>query len=137
VTIEPQSSQRVNAHGKAMSSEAIFYLACNTDNPHKIFVSFGPYQGTALDNIDNASRPVVFVTKDQDGSSQKFPEEMHYYSGDSEWILNDSSPLPSVLDEFDRGGLLTMLNGRGDKVLDVALIGAGKAREAIRSVCHM
>jgi hypothetical protein len=87
VTIEPQSSQRVNAHGKAMSSEAIFYLACNTDNPHKIFVSFGPYQGTALDNIDNASRPVVFVTKDQDGSSQKFPEEMHYYSGDSEWRM--------------------------------------------------
>ena len=60
------------------------------------------------------------------------------YGPDGEWILNDESPLPpAFLDKFGPGGLLTILNGRGGKVLDVDLSGAGKAREIMRGVCRM
>jgi hypothetical protein len=61
---------------------------------------------------------------------------MHYFGPDSEWVLNPDSLLPpAFLDEFGRGGVLTVRNGRGDKVLDANLSGARKARETMRGIC--
>ena len=44
---------------------------------------------------------------------------------------------PAFMDEFGRGDLLSIRNGRGDKVADFDLKGAGKAREMVRRVCRM
>jgi hypothetical protein len=133
-----EDRKRVNAHGKTANGQTLFYIACNTDYPQKVHASFRPYQGTALDNIDEATRPLVFDIKNRDGAAQKFPVNMQYYGPDGEWVLNDECPLPpAFLDQFGPGGLLTILNGQGGKVLAVNLSGAGKARETMRSVCRM
>jgi hypothetical protein len=50
--------------------------------------------------------------------------------------LNDLLPV-AFMDEFGRGDLLTVLNARGDKVVDFDLHGAVKAREMVRRVCRM
>ncbi|MGH6844875.1 MAG: hypothetical protein ACRECU_09190 [Methylocella sp.] len=128
----------VHVHGKAVNSRVIFHITCNTESTPELSVSFGPYRGNALDNIDDVSRSVVFVVKNHDGAAQKFPATMHYYGPDNEWVLNPSSLLPpAFIDEFGRGDVLTIRNGRGNKVVDFDLNGAGKTREAVHRVCHM
>lgn len=128
----------VNFHGTAVNGLTIFYGTCNTESAPGLHVSFGPYRGKALDRIDDVSRPVIFIIKTHDGTIRQFPSTMHYYGGDKEWVMDMSNLLPPVfMDEFGRGGLLTVRNGRGEKVVDFDLSGAGKAREIVRRICQM
>jgi hypothetical protein len=126
----------VNFHGKSVSGRVIFYGTCNTELNPGLGVTFEPYSGKALDNIDDASRPVIFVVKGHDSTTREFPAIMHYYEPEKAWVLNDLLPV-AFLDEFGRGELLTIRNARGDKVADFDLKDAGKAREIVRRVCHM
>ncbi len=126
----------VNFHGKSVSGRTIFYGTCNTDLKPGLAVTFQPYSGNALDNIDDVSRPVIFAVKSHDGATREFPAIMHYYEPEKAWVLNDLLPV-AFMDEFGRGDLLTIRNARGDKVVDFDLNGAGNARETVRRVCHM
>jgi hypothetical protein len=126
----------VNFHGKSLNGRTIFYRTCNTELKPGLGVTFEPYSGKALDNIDDVSRPVIFVVKGHDGTTREFPAIMHYYEPEKAWVLHDLLPVAFV-DEFGRGDLLTIRNGRGDKVVEFNLNGVGKARETVRRVCHM
>ena len=126
----------VNFHGKSVNGRTIFYGTCNTDLKPRLGVTFEPYSGNALNNIDDVSRPVVFVVNGRDGATHEFPAIMHYYEPEKAWVLNDLLPV-AFMDQFGRGDLLTIRNARGDKVVDFDLHGAAKARETVRRVCHM
>ncbi|MGH6835859.1 MAG: hypothetical protein ACREC9_10000 [Methylocella sp.] len=127
-----------NFHATAVNSETIFYGTCNTNSEPGLHVSIGPYRGKALDRIEDVSRSVIFIIKTHDGANREFRSTMYYYGGDKEWVIDMSNRLPpAFMNEFGRGGLLTIRNGRGEKVVDFDLGGAGKARETVRRVCHM
>jgi hypothetical protein len=126
----------VNFHGKSVKGRIIFYGTCNTELKPGLGVTFEPYSGKALENIDDVSRPVIFVVKGHDGTTREFPAIMHYYEPEKAWVLNDLLPI-AFMDEFGRGDLLTIRNARGDTVVEFNLNGAGNARETVRRVCHM
>jgi len=63
----------VNFHGKSVSGRSIFYGTCNTDLKPGLGVTFEPYSGNALDNIDDVSRPVIFAVMSHNGATREFP----------------------------------------------------------------
>lgn len=99
-------------------------------------MTFEPYVGKALDNIDDTSSPVVFVVKRHDGAAHEFPAIMHYYQPDKVWVLNDLLPI-AFMDEFAHGGLLNIRNAKGGMVIEVGTTGAEKACEIVRRICGM
>jgi hypothetical protein len=111
-----QQSESVNFHGKSVSGRTIFYGTCNTDLKPGLGVTFEPYSGNALDNIDDVIRPVIFVVKSYDGATREFPAIMHYYEPEKAWVLNNLLPV-AFMDEFGRGDLLTIRNARGTRSL--------------------
>ena len=77
-----ETKKHVNAHGKTTNGQNSVLYRVAFDHPQKVYASFGPYLGTALDNIDEANRPIVFEIKNRSGEAQKFPVNMHYYGPD-------------------------------------------------------
>ncbi len=106
----------VNFHGKSVSGRTIFYGTCNTDLKSGLGVTFEPYSGNALDNIDDVNRPVIFAVKSHDGATREFPAIMHYYEPEKAWVLNDLLPI-AFMDEFGRGDSLTIRNARETRSL--------------------